>query len=140
MGRAASKGVPAVAGERGSSALAAAAQTRHRAQALIGDALTIVMGKGGSVKLAKAFDNEPKAWVAWALKELGEAPPPGSGGIALNFNGLFAGAAAAAAARPGYGARLVEATALPEPGVLPGYSTAQVIDNADEIDWGLTRY
>ena len=79
-------------------------QTRHRANALIGQALDLIVtdkqGRDPAKRLSECYWDDPRGFIDWVNKRTGgdDAQAGIAGAAGAAFAGIFAGAAAQAAA------------------------------------------
>lgn len=134
-----SRGVPQKVNNN--SAAVAANNTQHRVRALVDQVLDVFSREAAAGKRDPAqrfvddfYEVPPMSrpdFMAQLLKLAGIVPGQGQGGdgkISFNFNGLFAGAAAAAAERQGDNAVVIDGTEEKDDGVQQGYTPSQAID------------
>ena len=145
-----SQGAPAKLNGQSDSRGALAATTRHRATALIGQALDLIVGdptgRDPAAALAELYWSDPKAFIDWVHKRTGGDDDP-SGGALTNmavgaFAGIFAGAAAQAAAQERAAPPQTDGTrpptidvALNEPAMQDDLQHKPVTEDDEPIGW-----
>lgn len=111
-------GVPAKIGfERGDSRGAVAERTRHRNNALIANALDLILtdkdGRDAAGRLAEEFWRDPKGFIDWANRQCGPDQSSSAASV-MNFGALFSLAVRAETERSNGAAVVIDGTTTAE--------------------------